>query len=80
MEKKEGLFDFEDEMEDRWIEQRIEDMTQEFVELQSSLSEDQRKIYDVLSEARPHVEDRIHLMRSLLSDYEIKPKTHTGEN
>jgi methanogenic corrinoid protein MtbC1 len=84
MENKEGLWDFEDEMEDRLIQKQIEDDEQEFHELFADLSEDQKKIYEVLSEGKRFVREHIYLMKNILNGYHYDAngnhaKKYTGE-
>ncbi len=76
MEKKEGLWDFEDQMEDRLIEKQIEDDEQEFHELFADLSEDQKKVYEVLSEGKRFVREHIYLMKSILSSHHFDAKSN----
>ncbi len=75
MEKKEGLWDFEDQMEDRLIEKQIEDEEQEYHELLADLSEDQKKIYEVLSEGKQFVREHIYIMKTLLSSHHYDAKS-----
>ena len=76
MEKQEGLWDFEDQMEDRLIEKQIEDDEQEMHELIADLSEDHKKIYEAMSEGKQFVRERIHILKTILSDYKYEIKSN----
>lgn len=76
MEKKEGLWDFEDQMEHSLIEKQIEDDEQEFHELFADLSEDQKKVYEVLSEGKRFVREHIYLMKSILNSHYFDAKSN----
>jgi hypothetical protein len=67
MEKKEGLWDFEDQMEDRWIEKQIEDEEQQLQELLADLSDPERKVYEVLSRGKQFTRDHISIARGILN-------------
>ena len=66
---------FEDQMEDRWIEKQIEDDEQEMHELIADLSEDQKKTYEAMSDKAQFVREHISILKSIINDYK-----YTGEN
>jgi len=60
------MFDFEDEMEDRWIEEQIENSEQEMHELIADLSPDQKKVYEVTAKGKQMVHEHTFILKSIL--------------
>lgn len=60
---------FEQQCEDRWIEQQIEDAEQEMQELIADLSPVQKKVYAVLSDGKQMTTEHIFILKCILSGY-----------
>jgi len=63
---------FEDQMEDRWIEQQIEDEAQELAELESDLAltlPSKRTAYEMALPKMSTPKEQIFWLKSVLSDY-----------
>tara|TARA_R110000772_G_scaffold188038_1_gene299122 strand:- start:155 stop:376 length:222 start_codon:yes stop_codon:yes gene_type:complete len=65
---------FEEQCEDRWIEQQIEDELQTLLELEADLSEVQKDAYTHLAEkaGANMAKERISIIKTILSDYKYE--------
>jgi major membrane immunogen (membrane-anchored lipoprotein) len=64
------------QLEDRLIEQQIEDELQTLVELEADMNTVQKAAYAHLSEGKTMVKERILLIKSILSDYKYEVKNN----
>jgi hypothetical protein len=67
---------FEEQMEDRLIEQQIEDELQTLAELEADMNTVQKAAYAHLSKGKNMAKERIALIKSILSDYKYEVKNN----
>ena len=60
---------FEEQMEDRLIEQQIEDELQTLAEIEADMNTVQKAAYAHLSKGKNMAKERISIIKSILSDY-----------
>ena len=65
---------FEDQMEERCIEQQIEDELQTLAELEADMNTVQKAAYAHLSKGKNMAKERISIIKSILSDYNYGEK------
>jgi len=64
------------QLEDRLIEQQIEDELQTLVELEADMNTVQKAAYAHLSEGKTMAKERISIIKSILSDYKYEVKNN----
>ena len=64
------------QLEDRLIEQQIEDELQTLVELEADMSTVQKAAYAHLSEGKTMVKERILLIKNIMSNYKYEVKNN----
>ena len=67
---------FEEQMEDRLIEQQIEDELQTLAELEADMNTVQKAAYAHLSEGKTMAKERILLIKSIMSNYKYEVKNN----
>jgi len=60
---------FEEKMEDLWIDKQIENSEQEMHELIADLSPDQKKVYEVMARGKQMVQEHTFILKSILKNY-----------
>ena len=67
---------FEEQMEDRLIEQQIEDELQTLAELEADMTTVQKAAYAHLSKGKNMAKERIALIKNIISDYKYEVKNN----
>ena len=67
---------FEEQMEDRLIEQQIEDELQTLAELEADMTTVQKAAYAHLSKGKNMAKERIALIKNIIRDYKYEVKNN----